>query len=318
MCAIFGVLDYQGKLTPPQRIGLFRALADASQARGTDASGVAYVHNGAVQIQKAPRPACKMRWRIHTQARYLMGHTRMTTQGAASKNYNNHPFSGRAGSQPFALAHNGVIYNDVELRRNHRLPPTRIETDSYVAVQLLEQAGKLCPDSLCRVAEELEGSFTLTVLDVENTLYLVRGNNPLSVRLFPSLGCYLYASTVEILNMALAALGISKLACTDIPIGQGDVMAINAQGRRTVARFDDTKLRPQRYFSDWGWYEPAKEPDDYLETLVEYGKRRGVPERELRLLINAGYDAMDLEEMIYDKQFRAYCLREILAEYGVR
>ena len=109
MCAIFGVLDYQGKLTSPQRIGLFRALADASQARGTDASGVAYVHNGAVQIQKAPRPACKMRWRIHTQARYLMGHTRMTTQGAASKNYNNHPFSGRAGSQPFALAHNGVI-----------------------------------------------------------------------------------------------------------------------------------------------------------------------------------------------------------------
>lgn len=191
MCAIFGVLDYQGKLTPPQRIGLFRALADAAQARGTDASGVAYIHNGVVQIQKAPRPACRMRWRIPSRARYLMGHTRMTTQGAASRNYNNHPFPGRAGTQPFALAHNGVIYNDVELRRNHRLPPTGIETDSYVAVQLLEKAGKLCPDSLCRMAEQLEGSFTLTVLDVENTLYLIRGNNPLSVRLFPSLGCYL-------------------------------------------------------------------------------------------------------------------------------
>ena len=85
MCAIFGVLDYQGKLTPPQRTGLFRVLADAAQARGTDASGVAYVHNGVVQIQKAPRPACRMRWRIPSQARYLMGHTRMTTQGAASK-----------------------------------------------------------------------------------------------------------------------------------------------------------------------------------------------------------------------------------------
>lgn len=187
-----------------------------------------------------------------------------------------------------------------------------------MAVQLLEKAGKLYSDSLCRMAEQLEGSFTLTVLDVENTLYLIRGNNPLSVRLFPSLGCYLYASTDEILNMALAALGISKLAYTDIPIGQGDVVAINPQGRRTVTRFDDTKLRPQRYFSDWGWYEPAKEPDDYMETLVEYGKRHGVPERELRLLMEAGYDALDLEEMIYDKQFRAYCLREIMAEYGVR
>ncbi len=61
MCAIFGVLDYQGKLTPVQRLALFRELADAAQVRGTDASGVAYVHNGSVQIQKAPRSACKMR-----------------------------------------------------------------------------------------------------------------------------------------------------------------------------------------------------------------------------------------------------------------
>ena len=318
MCAIFGVLDYQGKLTLPQRTGLFRALADAAQARGTDASGLAYVHNGVVQIQKAPRPACKMRWRIPPQARYLMGHTRMTTQGAASRNYNNHPFPGRAGSQPFALAHNGVIYNDVELRKARNLPATKIETDSYVAVQLLEGQGGLSMDGLRQMAEALRGTYTLTVLDGDNTLYFVRGNNPLAIRLYPRLGCYLYASTDEILNMALAALGISKLACTDIPIGQGDVAAINAQGRRTVTRFDDTKLRPQRYFSDWGWYEPAKEPDDYMETLMEYGKRHGVPERELRLLINAGYDALDLEEMIYDKQFRAYCLREIMAEYGVR
>lgn len=318
MCAIFGVLDYQGKLTPVQRLALFRELADAAQVRGTDASGVAYVHNGSVQIQKAPRPACKMRWRIPSQTRYLMGHTRMTTQGAASKNYNNHPFSGRAGSQPFALAHNGVLYNEAELRRDHRLPPTRVETDSYVAVQLLEKAGKLCPDSLCRMAEQLEGSFTLTVLDVENTLYLVRGNNPLSVRLFPSLGCYLYASTDEILNMALAALGIPKLAYTDIPIGQGDVMAINERGRRTASRFDDAHIQTQ-FCYDWGWSGPVCEydADSYLEMVVEYGKRRGVPERELRLLINAGYDALDLEEMIYDKQFRAYCLREIMAEYGV-
>ena len=84
MCAIFGVLDFQGKLTPAQRLALFRELANAAQVRGTDASGVAYVQNGAVQIQKAPRPASKMRWRSVPEARYLMGHTRMTTQGTAS------------------------------------------------------------------------------------------------------------------------------------------------------------------------------------------------------------------------------------------
>lgn len=319
MCAIFGVLDYQGKLTPPQRIGLFRELADAAQARGTDASGVAYVHNGSVQIQKAPRPACKMRWRIPPQARYLMGHTRMTTQGAASRNYNNHPFPGRAGSQPFALAHNGVIYNDVELRKARNLPATKIETDSYVAVQLLEGQGGLSMDGLRQMAEALRGTYTLTVLDGDNTLYFVRGNNPLAIRLYPRLGCYLYASTDEILNAALAGLGLSGLSYTEVPIGQGEIMAIDAQGRRTASRFDDAHIQTQFCF-DWGWSGPVCEydADSYLEMVVEYGKRRGVPERELRLLTEAGYDALDLEEMIYDKQFRVYCLREIMAEYGVR
>ena len=99
-----------------------------------------------------------------------MGHTRMTTQGAASKNYNNHPFSGRAGRQSFALAHNGVLYNDMELRHTRHLPSTKIETDSYVTVQLLEKSGKLCPDTLARMAEALDGSFTITVLDAQNSL----------------------------------------------------------------------------------------------------------------------------------------------------
>ena len=321
MCAIFGVLDFQGKLIPTQRQALFRELAHAAQMRGTDASGVAYVQNGTIQIQKAPRPASKMRWRIVPEAQYLMGHTRMTTQGAASRNYNNHPFSGRAGQQNFALAHNGVLYNDVELRHTRHLPSTKIETDSYVAVQLLEKDGKLDSDSLRQMAEALDGSFTITVLDARNTLYLVRGNNPLTIRLFPDLGCYLYASTDEILDMALDALGLSGLCQANIPITQGDIMAIDAGGRRTTARFDDAKLRPQRYFFDWGQWEravaPPRELDDYMETVLEYGQRHGVPEAELRLLMDAGYDAFDIEQFLYDHELRESCVREIMADFGV-
>lgn len=321
MCAIFGVLDFQGTLTPAQRCWLFRELANAAQIRGTDASGVAYVQNGAIQIQKAPRPASKMRWRIPPEARYLMGHTRMTTQGAASRNYNNHPFPGKAGSLSFALAHNGVLYNDVELRYTQRLPSTKIETDSYVAVQLLEKSGRLCPDTLARMAEALDGSFTITVLDVQNTLYLIRGSNPLTIRCLSRLGCYLYASTDEILDMALEALGLSKLCQTDIPINQGDIMEIDAGGRCTTTRFDDTKLRPQRYFFDWGQWgravAPPRELDDYMETVLEYGQRHGVPEAELRLLMDAGYDAFDIEQLIYDHECRESCIREIMADFGV-
>ena len=322
MCTIFGVLDFQGKLTPAQRRAIFQELADAAQVRGIDASGVAYVQNGSVRIQKAPRPACKMRWRIAPEARYLMGHTRMTTQGSASKNYNNHPFPGKVGGTAFALAHNGVLCNEEALRRSHRLPSTKIETDTYVAVQLLEQGRKLCPDALARMAEALDGTFTITVLNDANTVYLIRGNNPLVIRLLPHLGCYLYASTGEILNMALDALGLSNLRQSNIPITQGDMMAIDAKGQRTVTRFDDSRLWTPRYFCDWGWSSHAvpagPEHDDYLEMVLEYGKRHGVPERELRLLMDAGYDALDLEELIHDDQFRESCIREIMADFGVR
>ena len=222
--------------------------------------------------------------------------------------------------QAFALAHNGVLCNDVELRHTQRLPATFIETDSYVAVQLLEQAGRLCLDSLRQMAEALDGSFTITVLDTQNTLYLVRGNNPLTIRLFPELGCYLYASTDEILDMALDTLGLSGLCQADIRITQGDIMAIDAMGRRTTARFDDAKLRPQRYFFDWGQWEravPPRELDDYMEMVLEYGQRRGVPEAELRLLMDAGYDAFDIEQLLYDHEGRESCVREIMADFGV-
>ena len=262
-----------------------------------------------------------MRWRIAPEARYLMGHTRMTTQGAASKNYNNHPFPGNAGGIAFALAHNGVLYNDTQLRHAQRLPATKIETDSYVAVQLLERSGRLCPDTLARMAEALDGTFTVTVLDAENTMYFVRGNNPLAIRFLPRLGCYLYASTGEILDTALDRLRLSRLCQNDIPIAQGDIMTVDAKGQRTVTRFDDSRLWRLQYFCDWVWHSPAApirlEHDSYMEMVLEYGRRRGIPEAELRLLVDAGYDAMDLEELIYDGQLRENCVREVMADFGV-
>ena len=142
MCCLFGVYDYKGGLTAAQKRRLISALATASEARGTDATGIAYNSDGHLSVYKRPWPAHLMRFRLPENVRCVMGHTRMTTQGDEKQNCNNHPFIGTAGI-PFALAHNGIIYNDRELRQERKLPDTNIETDSYVAVQLLEQQGKL-------------------------------------------------------------------------------------------------------------------------------------------------------------------------------
>ena len=98
MCAIFGLLDYKGTLKPVQRLHIIQALGVAAEIRGTDATGIAFFQRKKLCIQKAPKPAHKMKYRIPKEVRYIIGHTRMTTQGTAKKNYNNHPFPGKAGT----------------------------------------------------------------------------------------------------------------------------------------------------------------------------------------------------------------------------
>ena len=45
MCCLFGIYDYRGRLTASQKRRLLSALATASEARGTDATGIAYNSN---------------------------------------------------------------------------------------------------------------------------------------------------------------------------------------------------------------------------------------------------------------------------------
>ena len=171
MCCLFGLVDCAHRLSAKQKNQLITALALESEVRGTDAAGIAYNSKGRLHIYKRPGPAHGMQFLVPPDACAVMGHTRMTTQGDARFSRNNHPFSGKAGGLPFALAHNGVLYNDKSLRRSLQLPRTRIQTDSYVAVQILEQQGSLTPDSLKTMAETVEGSFAFTILDHTDRLY---------------------------------------------------------------------------------------------------------------------------------------------------
>lgn len=186
MCAVFGYLDYKGKVNNAILKKLIQNLSIAAEVRGTDATGISYVNYGKVVTFKKAKPAHKMKLYFPKNTRTVIGHTRMTTQGSEKYNYNNHPFDGRCGTETFALAHNGVLYNDAELKTKYHLPKTQIETDSYVAVQLLEQEKQLHAESIKKVAELVNGSFVFTILRNDNTLFLVKGNNPLTLYHFPA------------------------------------------------------------------------------------------------------------------------------------
>jgi glutamine phosphoribosylpyrophosphate amidotransferase len=158
MCCLFGIHDYGHRLSVRQRAAILTALATASEARGTDATGIAYNTGGKLCIFKRPLPGHLMWFRVPREATVISGHTRASTQGSEKRNRNNHPFPGKVGDAVFALAHNGVLYNDQTLRQNKKLPATNVETDSYIAVQLLEAAGELSFNGLRKMAEPLKGS----------------------------------------------------------------------------------------------------------------------------------------------------------------
>lgn len=126
MCCLFGLMDPRHSLSGRQKARLLQSLSIACEARGTDATGIAYRSGGRLRIHKKPFPAHQVRFFLPDDAYTVMGHTRMATQGSAGKTYNNHPFPGTVNGRTFALAHNGVLYNDKTLRRNLRLPNTLV------------------------------------------------------------------------------------------------------------------------------------------------------------------------------------------------
>ena len=201
-----------------------------------------------------------------------------------------------------ALAHNGVLYNDRELRREQHLPTTPIETDSYIAVQLLEQGQQLDTENIKRMAGLVEGSFVFTILRNDNTLFLVKGNNPLTLYHFPALGLYVYASTKSILDNALKKVKLNG-KYSEVDVSEGEIVKMSSSGNLhkstfTMQDYIHTMFNPY----NWNYLNYAKwwEANEREELLLEYCGTFGVSEEEVELLLEVGYDPDEIEELLMD------------------
>ena len=257
-------------------------------------------------VHKCPVPGHVFPLQIPYDAAAVMGHTRLTTQGSEKKNYNNHPFLAPAGAGSFALAHNGVIRNDRLLRKQEQLPATKIETDSYIAVQLLARSGEISMDSLRDMAERLEGSFSFTVLDDRNNLYFVKGDSPLCLYHYPETGVYLYASTKPILERALQQLSFVLDNPIQIPLNCGEILQITAEGEERRETFDDSNLLRGftygRYTppSWWGVGSSARNAESgHLAALKSVAGYFGIAPWEIDWLMEAGVTEAEIEEYLY-------------------
>jgi len=305
MCCLFGILDYGNALTPSQKNHVLSVLSRACEVRGTDATGIAYNAKGSLCIYKRPLPAHYVRFHIPKGTSYIMGHTRLATQGNEHHNQNNHPFLGMASKMPFALAHNGVLNNDQELRKTKKLPVTTIETDSYVAVQLIERFGELSFECLKQMAEQVNGTFTFTLLDRNDNLYIVKGNNPLCLYHWPKLGLYLYASTEDLLKKALQGIRLKLGKPSEIDIDSGEILRIDRCGHITKGCFDDTHLYVLGSYSRYHWpysfayWGTSSSYDRYIDELKSVARSFGCSPEDIDSLLTDGFTPEEIEESLY-------------------
>lgn len=322
MCGLFGFLDYKSSLSPQQQSELCNSLALESEIRGNHATGISYCQGKELCIVKKPLPAHKMNFKIPKGVSAVIGHTRYATQGTQKNNINNHPWSGCIhGGLKFAFTHNGVIYNDKELRQTLMLPRTQIETDSFIGVQILEQQNSLSLASLRRMAELIEGSFTFSLLDNRNSIYIVKGGSPLSLLHFRDRGLFVYASTDEILMRALVGSPLfadikKKLTSNKsttiekLELNAGDIIKINAKGEMEQGDFDfKENISLFKSWHDYHLYDDldytyptvgSAEEFNYIEVLKQYASSNGLDPSYVDLLLDYGYDYEEIEELLMD------------------
>ena len=301
MCGLFGFLNYgNGKIKKLEE--LTNSLAEEAAIRGTDATGIAYCSSGSVNILKESKSAYKVNFKHSDTIKAVIGHTRHSTQGSEKKNYNNHPFPGKTKNARFALAHNGVLANDMELRKRYKLPKTKIETDSYIAVQLIESQKMLNCESMKYMAEKVSGSFSFSILDDQNNIYLIKGDSPLSILHFPKLKIYVYASTDEILYKALVDSplfdALKNGECKEILINAGDILKICSDGSLVYDAFEHKSYYGRDWW-DYGFCSMKYTKDDYINDLKSIAIYQGYSSDDIDDLIESGFSPEEIEEYIY-------------------
>lgn len=153
--------------------------------RGYDSAGIAVIHDGTIAISKVTGRIAGLAEKTE-DGKLLpgttgIGHTRWATHGAPTEP-NAHPHASNDGK--FAVVHNGIIENYMELREELTRKGYHFEseTDTEVVVHLVEMyyQGDL-KQAVMRTAARLRGSYALGIIcaDAPDTIYVVREASPL-------------------------------------------------------------------------------------------------------------------------------------------
>ena len=155
--------------------------------RGYDSAGVAFL-NKDIEIYKEVGSVSHLDSLIppSKEGNVAIGHTRWATHGKPNKN-NSHPHI--SFKKEFALVHNGVIENYLEIKKRLAEKGYKFEsdTDSEVIANLIEyhfEEDKDVLKAISKTIKELKGSYAIGLIHKgEDKLYLLKNASPLLIGL---------------------------------------------------------------------------------------------------------------------------------------
>ena len=153
------------------------------------------------------------------------------------------------------------------------------------------------------MAEDVQGNFTFTILDQYNNLCFVKGSSPMFLIYFEKLGLFAYASTESIMSKAMKKSGLNGYRYSRILLSEGDILSIDRNGKTELSAFETFSFQNDFRYPD-GY-------DSHEELLLEMCGCFGLPEDDIIQLLDYGYTADDIEEMLMDSEMLEETISDI-------
>ena len=177
MCGIFGTFKNENTINFTED---FKDIGIKSESRGKEASGYLYDSRNKIEIYKSPRKFSDkinlkhlnnlIKQEVHPN--FLIGHTRLKTEGDESNPINNQPCE----LNEYILVHNGIITNHNEIKE--RSNSSHLELDSYAILNTLESDNKKINfvDNFIQSLNELKGEITICLFSKKENSFILYTN----------------------------------------------------------------------------------------------------------------------------------------------
>lgn len=237
-----GIVGYVGK---KQAVPILIDGLKKLEYRGYDSAGVAVMDNGSIKVKKSKGRLSILEEKLKDgeplNGVMGIGHTRWATHGEPSDT-NSHPHLSRSGR--FAVVHNGIIENFLQLRRKLIEKGFEFisETDTEVIAQLIEYYynGNIL-ETVTKVVERVEGSYALGILCADNpdSFIAVRKESPMVVGLGD--GENFIASDIP------AVLNHTR----EFYFLENNEIVLLSANKVTIYNIDGEEVEKEKYHVDW-------------------------------------------------------------------